>query len=50
MNNIIPFTRIRPVDDYRRDMLETLMLSMQPKELFMTIDSIIDIWAVEDED
>lgn len=45
MNNIVPFNRARPVTDHRRDMLETLMQSMDAHEFFATVDLIIDDWG-----
>lgn len=49
MNNIVPFNRYHALDedDYRRDIMETLMLSMSPAEWYKTIDNIVNTWTQE---
>ena len=49
MNNIVPFTRYHALSehDIRREMMESLMLSMVPAEWYKTIEDIVQTWSEE---
>ena len=49
MNNIVPFTRHYALSehDIRREMMESLMLSMVPAEWYKTIEDIVQTWSEE---
>ena len=48
MNNIVPFMRMDSViRDHRRELMETLMLSMTCGQWHRTIDDIVEEWAIE---
>ena len=49
MNNIVPFNMYHPLSecDHRRQIMENLMLSMEPAEWYKTIDDIVQTWSEE---
>ena len=49
MNNIVPFTRYHALSehDIRREMMESLMLSMDCTVWYKTIEAIVQTWSEE---